>query len=99
MEGGKPQHEQTITWRVLHRHRKSLDYKRITVLGHSLGGRVAALAALRHPGRFERLICVDSVPARSGVGREMLGYMLAMNSVDFTGVKTVVDVSKLNRFF
>jgi pimeloyl-ACP methyl ester carboxylesterase len=35
---------------------------RTTLMGHSLGGKVAMLAACRHPERVERLVVVDVAP-------------------------------------
>ena len=42
-----------------------LDANRIPraiFVGHSMGGKVAMLLACRHPGRVERLVCVDIAP-------------------------------------
>ncbi len=51
--------------------RRSLKLDRLTLLGHSWGGGLAALYAFDHPDHVERLILVDSIPARK---IELAGY-------------------------
>jgi len=41
----------------------SLGVKRVTVIGHSMGGEVAAALAVMNPNRIERLVLIDSPPA------------------------------------
>lgn len=39
-----------------------LGLARVTLIGHSMGGKIAMLLACRHPARVERLIVVDIAP-------------------------------------
>jgi proline iminopeptidase len=59
--------------------RRSLKLDRLTLLGHSWGGGLAALYAFDHPDRVERLILVDSIPARrsglAGYGDRLQGRL------------------------
>ncbi|MFA5263652.1 MAG: alpha/beta fold hydrolase [Opitutaceae bacterium] len=41
------------------------ELSRVTLMGHSLGGKVAMLLACRHPERVERLVVVDMAPKDS----------------------------------
>ncbi len=52
-----------------------LGWSSVTVLGHSMGARVAIRAAARDPGRMDRLLLVD--PPMSGLGRRPYPVPLA----------------------
>nr|WP_232531155.1 alpha/beta fold hydrolase [Microlunatus antarcticus] len=56
--------------------------ERWTVVGHSMGGKVAMLVALRHPGLVERLCVVDVAPATSQAVSSFGTYVEAMRAVD-----------------
>ena len=49
----------------LDRVRESLGIDRVTLLGHSWGAGLAALYAISHPDRIERLLLVDPMPPRA----------------------------------
>jgi pimeloyl-ACP methyl ester carboxylesterase len=49
----------------LDRVRESLGLARLTLLGHSWGSGLAALYAIWHPNRIERLLLVDPMPPRA----------------------------------
>src|SRR5207247_6475306 len=43
---------------------RAREYSRYALLGHSMGGKVAMIAALRHGSEVERLIVADIAPVR-----------------------------------
>jgi esterase len=57
---------------------------RAALVGHSMGGKVAMLAALLYPGEVDRLVVVDIAPAPNPPS--LFAYVRAMRAVDLTGV-------------
>jgi esterase len=66
------------------RLRRARGLGRVTLLGHSMGGKTAMLDALEHPGEVERLVVVDVAPA--AYPPVLAAYARALRAVDLTGV-------------
>lgn len=62
-----------------------------TVVGHSMGGKVAMVVALRHPELVERLCVVDMSPVDYPKAREFEGFVGAMRAMDLDAIKTRED--------
>ncbi len=59
----------------------------VALVGHSMGGKIAMCAALRHPGLVERLAVVDIAPVAYDSGREFIGYTRTMRSLDLASLE------------
>ncbi len=54
----------------------------VALVGHSMGGKIAMVLALRHPALVERLCVVDVAPVAYGSAAEFAGYIDAMLAID-----------------
>jgi pimeloyl-ACP methyl ester carboxylesterase len=54
----------------------------VALVGHSLGGKIAMVVALRHPELVERLCVVDVSPVAYPASGEFAGYIDAMLALD-----------------
>jgi pimeloyl-ACP methyl ester carboxylesterase len=57
-----------------------------TLVGHSLGGKVAMVLALRRPELVERLVVVDVSPVPYDHSAEFERYIAAMRAIDLTSL-------------
>jgi pimeloyl-ACP methyl ester carboxylesterase len=60
----------------------------VTLVGHSMGGKVAMLVALRHPELVARLCVVDVSPVAYPTASEFGGYVAAMKGLDLAAITT-----------
>ncbi|WP_203338018.1 alpha/beta fold hydrolase [Nocardioides limicola] len=63
----------------------------VTLVGHSLGGKIAMVLALRHPELVQRLCVVDVSPVPYAHGEEFAGYMDAMLALDLSALQRRED--------
>jgi esterase len=73
--------DDVLSW--LDRH----ELPKVTLLGHSMGGKVAMLLACRHPQRVERLIVVDMAP-KDYFWVAHRAEFAAMNELNLTHLKS-----------
>src|SRR6202011_3814857 len=64
-------------------------YERFALLGHSMGGKVAMIAALEHGAAVERLIVADIAPVP--YAPHHLGHVRRMRELDLAQIKRRSD--------
>lgn len=69
----------------------------VTLVGHSLGGKVAMVVALQHPEAVERLCVVDVSPVSYDNSREFAGYIEAMQGMDLEALTGRADADEALR--
>jgi pimeloyl-ACP methyl ester carboxylesterase len=69
----------------------------VTLVGHSLGGKVAMVLALRHPELVARLCVVDVAPVGYRNGGEFAGYIRAMLDLDLDTIDQRSDAEEALR--
>jgi pimeloyl-ACP methyl ester carboxylesterase len=67
---------------------------RVTLLGHSLGGKVAMRLACHEPGRIERLVVVDIAPRDYAWGGRQRAEFVAMNGLELAGLPTRAEAER-----
>lgn len=68
--------------------------ERWTLVGHSLGGKTAMVAALQHPDLIERLAVVDIAPKGYGDLHRFSGYMAEMKSLPLGELASRADAEE-----
>jgi pimeloyl-ACP methyl ester carboxylesterase len=64
---------------------QALGHRRYALIGHSMGGKTAMVAALQHPDEIERLSVIDIAPV--AYPARHLGLVKAMQTLDLTAIR------------
>ena len=59
----------------------------VALVGHSMGGKISMLVALRHPDLVDRLVVVDVSPVPYDHATEFDGYITAMRAIDLDALE------------
>ena len=72
----------------------SLPDEPVAVVGHSMGGKIAMVLALRHPERVDRLCVVDIAPVAYDSAHSFDRYVAAMRGLDLASLTARADADR-----
>eukprot|EP01116_Phalansterium_solitarium_P013617 TRINITY_DN31013_c0_g1_i1.p2 TRINITY_DN31013_c0_g1~~TRINITY_DN31013_c0_g1_i1.p2 ORF type:complete len:313 (-),score=108.93 TRINITY_DN31013_c0_g1_i1:105-1043(-) len=87
---GNSPHTAHMTWQLMmadvSQYIQRNGLKHVSIIGHSLGGRLAMLYALHHPDALEKLVIVDITPAAYNQNFEIFSkYIAFMRDIKVSG--------------
>jgi pimeloyl-ACP methyl ester carboxylesterase len=74
---------------------RKLDLGKVTLIGHSMGGKVAMNFALEYPQRIDKLIVVDMSVRPYPARKQHMDIMSAMLSINFDEVDSREEVERI----
>ncbi|XP_050513224.1 protein ABHD11-like isoform X2 [Diabrotica virgifera virgifera] len=75
---------------------ENMNFKKVSLLGHSMGGRTAMLFALKYPELVEKLIITDVSPISSSSSVKMLpGLMNSLKQIQIPPNKSLYEAKKI----
>ncbi len=66
----------------------------VALVGHSMGGKISMLVALRHPALVDRLAVVDVSPVPYDHATEFEGYLRAMRAIDLAALASRTEADR-----
>ncbi|KAK6534657.1 hypothetical protein TWF281_005963 [Arthrobotrys megalospora] len=74
---------------------KDHKLKNPTLIGHSMGAKVAMSVALRSPSLIQDIIAVDNAPVNAQLGRQFAQYLQAMNRIENTAIINMKEADEI----
>ena len=95
---GQSPHDPVFNFQVLaedlHELIAELGLKKVSLIGHSLGGKTAMLFALKYPDLLDKLVIVDIALRKYSTNLEHQMLIDAMLKVDFSSARSRSDVDR-----
>jgi len=97
---GESPHSHEFTYRIMLQDTlalaQQLRINKFVLMGHSMGGRTTAMAALKCPEKLEAAVLVDISPLNVGGDfDEMKSYLQTMRSINFSSSSTLSEGRKM----
>ncbi|KAF3924964.1 hypothetical protein AA313_de0200039 [Arthrobotrys entomopaga] len=66
-----------------------------TLIGHSMGAKVAMSVALRQPSLIQDIVAVDNAPINAQLGRQFANYIQAMSRIASTNILDTKEADEI----